>query len=973
MSGTVTDAETGKPLSGVSVALTGPFERTVTTDADGDYSVLAIGGDYDIRASLFGYDAQDAEVSVTVDQTTRHDIALSRAPSATVSGTVTDGSGHGWPLYAEVKVDGPAGSYFTEPTTGDYSITLPSNATYTVTVSSQYPGYETQTSDVTLSGGDVVHDVALPVDSSTCTAAGYEFHVDGWTEDFDAGTRPAGWTVTDPLANGKVWRFDNPRNRENLTGGEGEFAILDSSYYGNSYQDSALVSPVFDLSETEAPVVGFKQDLDVVDDVADVDVSIDGGATWQNVLRQRIRDRRGPREEILELPTAAGESQVQVRFHHHNARYDWWWQVDNFFIGERTCDPVEGGLVLGQVSDANTDQGLAGATVRSVDVSGLGTTTAATAADRGLGDGFYWMFTEHTGEHSFEAATGDEYGTQDESVSIAPDDATELNFELAAGRLRITPADPALEMKIGQESEKQKVTITNEGGRPASIELSERNGSFVMQGETERRGAASHLTGSGAPPMRLDVPVSLTPSRAVPTAETQARDVPNEAPWTGIADLTEEAVDNRAVTIDGLVYSLTDSGSGTPTHLNVYDPQTDAWTSGPDLPAPSSSGAVGAVDGRLVVVGGWTGSGSGIGRATWIYDPAAGRWSRGADAPAPRSASGFAVVDDLLYVVGGCTSSRCAPMSSDVTAYDVTTDTWTEVADYPEPLAYVGCGGIDGAIYCTGGSAGGLGSPGTARSYSYDPERNAWASLPDAPADTWGSQVAPAGGLLVVNGGVQRGAITNSTVGYDPAVGTWSTLPNSNTARYRGAATCGFYKLGGARAAVYGHVDAERLPGLGGCGATDVEWMSVDTETVTLEPGESVRVAVTMDPDVEQPGSYTAAIRVRENTPYAVDPLVVTMTVTAPDWGKVEGIVTGQECDGTSAPLTGATVEATGRRYTWLLATGAEGGFASWFPSASGPLDVVVEKDGYATQAQRVTVASGRTSRLDVTLRRSCG
>ena len=38
----------------------------------------------------------------------RQDFALAAAPTVTLSGTVTDGSGHGWPLYAKVDVAGPA-------------------------------------------------------------------------------------------------------------------------------------------------------------------------------------------------------------------------------------------------------------------------------------------------------------------------------------------------------------------------------------------------------------------------------------------------------------------------------------------------------------------------------------------------------------------------------------------------------------------------------------------------------------------------------------------------------------------------------------------------------------------------------------------------------------------------------------------------------------------------------------------------
>ena len=105
------------------------------------------------------------------------------------------------------------------------------------------------------------------------------------------------------------------------------------------------------MSTLTAPVLGFKQDYNNLGDSADVDVSVDGGATWATVLHQTT-DVRGPREDVLPLPMAAGQPDVQFRFHHYDADYDWWWEVDDVFIGNRTCDPVAGGLVVGNVRDA---------------------------------------------------------------------------------------------------------------------------------------------------------------------------------------------------------------------------------------------------------------------------------------------------------------------------------------------------------------------------------------------------------------------------------------------------------------------------------------------------------------------------------------------------------------------------------------------------------------------------------------------
>src|SRR5690606_1263934 len=112
LSGTVTDATTGEPIAGVRVAAVGTdLSRTVRTGGDGTYSPLLSAGDYEVTASRFGYVSDVASVTILEDQTVTHDVALAAAPTGTVTGTVTDGSGQGWPLYARVSVGSDAATF----------------------------------------------------------------------------------------------------------------------------------------------------------------------------------------------------------------------------------------------------------------------------------------------------------------------------------------------------------------------------------------------------------------------------------------------------------------------------------------------------------------------------------------------------------------------------------------------------------------------------------------------------------------------------------------------------------------------------------------------------------------------------------------------------------------------------------------------------------------------------------------------
>ncbi|OKI84584.1 hypothetical protein [Micromonospora sp. CB01531] len=130
-------------------------------------------------------------------------------------------------------------------------------------------------------------------------------------------------------------------------------------------------------------------------------------------------------------------------------------------------------------------------------------------------------------------------------------------------------------------------------------------------------------------------------------------------------------------------------------------------------------------------------------------------------------------------------------------------------------------------------------------------------------------------------------------------------------ALYRGGAACGFYRIGGASATFTSTPAGEVLPGFDECVEEpgDVSWMTIDKTSATLAPGEKVKVTVGMTANVDQPGTYTASVALKDNTPYTVRSVAVTMTATPPkSWGKLLGTVTGTSCQGTNSPQAGAVV-----------------------------------------------------------------
>jgi N-acetylneuraminic acid mutarotase len=956
IAGRVTDAANGNPVVGAAVSA-GP--ASTVTDSAGRYSLGVEVGTYDVSASAFGYATRTVTGVVVTDQaTTTADIALTSVPRTTISGLVRDGSGHGWPLYARITVDGvPGGPRFTDPETGRYELELPTNATYTLRISAEYPGYLAATETVVLGTADVVRDVSLRVEPNGCTAPGYRIQINGLQEAFEATTTPPGWSVINHTPSGG-WVFQDLGNRGNLTGGSGGFAIIDSDQLGSgNTQDTEMRTPVLDLTGVAAPSIGFNSDFrGFSNSFGDLDLSLDGGTTW-TTLQHNVNSARGPRFEQVALPQAANQAAVQIRWRYVGT-WAWWWEVDNVFVGERLCVPIRGGLVVGRVTDANTGLAINGATVRSDDRPAESAVTAPTPGDPFLGDGFYWMFSSLTGSHPFSASRS-RYVTNTKNVNVLVNSARRVDFALGAGRIVVNPTAIEREIRMGN-SVNVTLNVRNNGAAPANVTLGERDAGFEMMRQFGPGAALQRIPGQYSPhrigKLPKEMAAGLTPQ---PMAE----------PWTNIADFPSPVMDNAVATNDGKVYSVGGvDGSNVLASGAVFDAAAGAWSPIADMSVAREKPVSAFVDDKLYVVGGWDDNGV-PSTVLEIYNPATNTWSLGQSAPAAFAASAVAVLGGRIYVVGGCDFDICG--FTDVWVYDPGSDSWSAAADYPTATSWAACGALAGQVYCTGGATD---ASELTDGFAYNPTANAWSPIADLPIDLWGMGYTAANGLLLVSSGITSGStvITNQGFAYDPVTDSWTALPNNNRAVFRGGAACGFYKVGGSIGGFNAVRSSEVLPGFDDCvGDGDVTWLSETPTTFTVAPGARVQVTVTLDAAaavVTQPGDYMAQLTVTTNTPYVVAPVPVTMTATPPrTWGKIAGTVRGAGCAGT-VPLPGATVQIDTWAAHYTLFTDANGNYGLWLDRRNNPLTLIVAKDGWAPQTKKVRITAGEVTTVDWTL-----
>ncbi|MGI5133845.1 carboxypeptidase regulatory-like domain-containing protein [Streptomyces sp. CA-106110] len=835
VSGTVTD-NAGKPVSGAVVS-SGPY--TATTDAQGAYTLTVKPGTYTITIDAYGYAQATVSAMVADGGSTRLDARLRQLAVENVSGTVRDGAGHGWPLYAEISVKGvPGGPVWTDPRTGAYTVKLPENHTYTLQVTSAEPGYLPVTRDVAVSTGSAKADFALKGDTWGGNNPGYTLSLKtSNTEPFDStDSAPQGWSVVNASGTNQGWVFGDPGHRTNHTGGTGGFAIADSNYPSpRMAEDTQLISPAYDLSKDVSPEIAFDTDYrGSSTQTGDVDVSTDGGKTWTTLWHQTFQWVFGPSHVEIPLTGYAGQSDVRVRFHYTSPGV--YWEVDDVSMVDRVLTPVPGGLISGTVADGNTGQGIVGATVTNAD-SSVRAMTSATPDDPAIGDGFYAAFVPGSGNQGF-TATMPSYTQTEKSVKIAADKAVQQDFVLKAGHLVVDTSSISADVQSGHQVTK-RLTIKNTGNAPATWTAAERTG-----------------TEPGSPN-------SGTPAGA----------------WQPIADLPAAVYDNAVDTVQGTVYSALGAQQYDRelNSLYAYDPQTGTWSQRASAPQASEAPAHGVIDGKIYYAGG-----SQSGRAiatTQVYDPATDTWAKAADEPTPSSGAASAVLDGRLYVVGGGNGT------THVQVYDPATNAWSTAAAYPQTITGGACGAIGGKLYC----AGGFTNFGAVKdAFVYSPSSNSWARIANLPIPLAQSSYTAANGQLLLSGGsTPKGSINVSTphgYAYDPQKGTWSALPDTPTTMTRGGGSTGMYRAGGVKEDVRSEFDvvatAEVLRGYDET-ESDVTWLSESPQRVTLKPGQSATVTVTLDAkDLSLAGTYTATLEQEDDTPYALAPVPVTLKVS---------------------------------------------------------------------------------------------
>ena len=473
ITGQVTDSVNGEPLPNAHIEAhphNGDSLKTITNQS-GLYLIPFVPPDtYTITARLFGYEtAVIPNITVITDTVSQQDITLIPALYHTITGTVTD-SHTGWPLYARIDVlDSPLPPTWTNPATGSYRLDLPEGDEHTIRITSWTTGYNEGQWTIGPLFANQINLFTLTPDLAACTAPGYTLdyiYVEVFNQNDGnysvAGTSPAPWQYGQPA----TWPFAC------AVGDTCWGTNLNGNYYNNAAQ--MLLSVPIDLTTVPTDtqlIANWHQAWHIESfawDQAYAEVSINGGP-WEPMWHNPEATTQADWSQLSYDISAAAGGTVQFRWRlisdssiAFNGLY-----IDKVTITEaEDCTPQVGGLVVGNVYDANTKQPLRGASVINDAYTVL---TQDVPLDPQVDDGFYIIFMpEGLGE--LEASMVGGYGPETAVIEIITNTVVSQPFNLQAGWLQTTPA--ALETAVSLGSNYTlPLTITNAGNLPAQYSL----------------------------------------------------------------------------------------------------------------------------------------------------------------------------------------------------------------------------------------------------------------------------------------------------------------------------------------------------------------------------------------------------------------------------------------------------------------------------------------------------------------------
>src|SRR5919199_4916344 len=256
--------------------------------------------------------------------------------------------------------------------------------------------------------------------------------------------------------------------------------------------------------------------------------------------------------------------------------------------------------------------------------------------------------------------------------------------------------------------------------------------------------------------------------------------------WTSGAAMPTERAEVGAAAVDGRIY-VVGAYSGVTNANEAYDPASDSWQTLAPLPGGLNHACAVGTSTTLYVIGGFDPStGNRPVDFTYAYDPASDSWSARAPMPTARGALACTAVGSSIYAIGGSSPGGDTGANE---VYDTATDTWTDAAPMPTPRDHLASASLDGLVHAIGGRSPALGLTGSTHEV-YDPLSNAWSTAAPLPTGRSGIGAAVLAGRIHVLGG-EAARTFGENEAYDPSTDAWTSFAPMPTPRH-GLGVVGF-------------------------------------------------------------------------------------------------------------------------------------------------------------------------------------
>ncbi len=242
---------------------------------------------------------------------------------------------------------------------------------------------------------------------------------------------------------------------------------------------------------------------------------------------------------------------------------------------------------------------------------------------------------------------------------------------------------------------------------------------------------------------------------------------PQNHTWRRLIDMPTPRHGARSAVVNGIIYVFGGYSSKDrliknwklPVHTEAYDPQTDTWVQRKDMLVSRINFRLGVFADKVYLIGGTTGFGEAheqrMDRVD-VYDPSTDSWARGTNMPTRRDPLAVSVVNNRMYVIGGRGWPQAVdggPVLKVIEAYKPVGRRWTQKRDMLDVKNGFETVVVKDEIYLIGGSSQG-------RFLStvdvYSPEKEAWRESPELPILLSPYGAATVNGRIYVFGGYNR-------------------------------------------------------------------------------------------------------------------------------------------------------------------------------------------------------------------------